>query len=386
MSDINFVDLDIQTLYKEAVDTLQNELGETLYEGDERLIFFQNLFGIQVAQIATINDCAKQNLLRYARGEKLDAIGQDFYYTERLQAQKATCMCKVTLSAEQKEDITIPKGTRITSFYEMYFESESDIIIEAGELEASGKFVSQEAGRKYSGLAEGSINKMVDVIPYVQSIVNITETLGGTDTESDEDYRERCRLSKNALSTAGPYDSYRFLAISANAAVEDAKPVMSEPGTVKIILLLEDGAQADEEIINDVKEACSDKTKRPLTDKVEVVSAETVPYNIELTYYLDKNHSTDETKYRKAIEGENYDNRTGAIRNYIKWQQNTLGLPISPDELRYKIQDAATYTTIEGNKYTAVRRVVITEPVYTEIEAEKIGKVGTINVAYGGLE
>ena len=387
MNDINFINLDISKLYRDAVNTLQNELGEVLYEGDERLIFFQSMFGIQVAQAANINDSARQNLLRYARGEKLDAIGLDFYFIERLKAQKARCECKVTLSKTLKEDVTIPKGTRITTYLtDIYFESESDIIIKSGQLYNNGLFVSQETGRKYSGLTEGSINKMVDIIPYVKSIENITETVGGTDIETDEEYRERCRLSKNAISTAGPYDSYRYLAISANAAVKDAKPVMKEPGTVKIILLLEDGAQADEEIISSVKEACSDKTKRPLTDKVEVISAETVPYNINLRYYLDKNHATKEAQYRKMIEGENSDFKTGAIRDYIKWQQNTLGLSISPDELRYKIQDSATYTTLDNEKYTAVRKVEITEPLFTEIDPERIGRVGTINVVYGGLE
>ena len=117
-----------------------------------------------------------------------------------------------------------------------------------------------------------------------------------------------------------------------------------------------------------------------------MASAETEPYNINLTYYLDKNQGTEERRYKKNIQGENLDNKEGAVRDYIKWQQNTLGREISPDELRYKIQDAATYTTTDNKKFTAVRRVEITEPTYKKIDPLKIGKVGTINVVYGGLE
>ena len=37
---------------------------------------------------------------------------------------------------------------------------------------------------------------MVDLIPFVESIVNIEMSAGGSNGESDERYRERCRLSQ----------------------------------------------------------------------------------------------------------------------------------------------------------------------------------------------
>ena len=387
MKEVNFLNLDIKELYEKGKQTLETELGEILYEGDERLILFQNLFQIQVGEQANINDAARQNLLRYARGEYLDALGEDFYFTKRLQAQKATCKVKITLSkANNEEDTVIKKGTRITPDRVLFFENMGDITIPKGELEGEGKYIAQEPGSKYSGIGKGLIKYMVDVLPFVKSIENLDETSGGTDTETDDEYRERCRASKNAVSVAGPEDSYRYFAMSAHAAIVDAVPTMPTPGTVKIILLLEDGTEANEDIKNRVLAECSQKNRRPLTDKVEVASAETEPYNINLTYYLDKNQGTEERRYKKNIQGENLDNKEGDIRDYIKWQQNTLGREISPDELRYKIQDAATYTTTDNKKFTAVRRVEITEPQYKKIDPLKIGKVGTINVVYGGLE
>ena len=246
--------------------------------------------------------------------------------------------------------------------------------------------LSQESGSKYSGIGKGLIKYMVDVLPFVKSIENLDETSGGTDTETDDEYRERCRASKNAVSVAGPEDSYRYFAMSAHAAIVDAVPTMPTPGTVKTILLLEDGTEANEDIKNRVLAECSQKNRRPLTDKVEVASAETEPYNINLTYYLNKkNQEQRNGDIKRILQGENLDNKEGAIRDYIKWQQNTLGREISPDKLRYKIQDAATYTTTDNKKFTAVRRVEITEPTYKKIDPLKIGKVETINVVYGGL-
>lgn len=122
MKEVNFLNLNIKELYEKGKQTLETELGEILYEGDERLILFQNLFQIQVGEQANINDAARQNLLRYARGEKLDALGEDFYFTKRLQAQKATCKVKITLSkANNEEDTVIKKGTRITPDRVLFF-------------------------------------------------------------------------------------------------------------------------------------------------------------------------------------------------------------------------------------------------------------------------
>lgn len=74
-----------------------------------------------------------------------------------------------------------------------------------------------------------------------------------------------------------------------------------------------------------------------------------VEYDIELTYYLDKNFSSEESIYRKKVEGDNLDLSNGAIRDYINWQQSMLGNPINPDELRYRIQDAATYSVLSND-------------------------------------
>lgn len=91
-------------------------------------------------------------------------------------------------------------------------------------------------------------------------------------------------------------------------------------------------------------------------------------------------------KFRKYIEGEKLDCKNGAIRDYINWQKERLGLTINPDELRFKIQSAATYTTVENKVYTAVRRVVVNSPNFIDIKDTEVAKVGTITVNYGGLE
>lgn len=384
--DINFVNINAKDTNLKILNDFEELIEEPLYPGDERRIFLQQQTPVIVGIQHKINDSAKQNLLRYARGEKLDAIGEDLFFTKRLKAEKASCLCKCKLSKPQDSEFIIPKGTRVSPDGNIFFYVRNDIKIIAGELEGLGILDAEKTGPQYNGFIPGQINLIVDLIPFVETLINTEISAGGSNDESDDRYRERCRLSPEASSTAGPDDAYMAFAKEAHPSVIDAKVISPTPGVVKIIILLEDAVKPSEEILDKVLKSCSRKDRRPLTDKVEVGACEEVEYDINLTYYLDKNHSSQESIYRKRIEGDNFDLKTGAIRDYIKWQQSMLENPINPDELRYRIQDAATYSTSDDNKFTAVRKIELTSPQHLDISNIQVAKVKNINVAYGGLD
>ncbi len=88
-----------------------------------------------------------------------------------------------------------------------------------------------EAGTKGNGFAVGQINKMIDVIPYVASVSNITMSMYGADKENDERYRERIRESLERFSTAGPSEAYRFHTLSAHQDILDVSVWSPAPGT-----------------------------------------------------------------------------------------------------------------------------------------------------------
>ena len=388
-NDLNFVDTNAREINLNIINEFEEILGEPLYPGDERRIFLQQLTPIIVGLKHNINDSAKQNLLRYSRGEKLDYIGEDLFFTERLEAKKASCLCKCKLSKSQDKDLIIPANTRVSPDGNIYFYIRDDITINAGELEAIGVLEAQYTGPEYNGFIPGQIKLIVDLIPFVESIVNIKISSGGSDIESDDRYKERCRLSQETASTAGPDDAYISFAKESHTNVCDAKVISPSPGVVKIIILLENAITPSEEILNTVLESCSRRDRRPLTDKVEVGACNEVEYDIELTYYLDKNFASEESIYRKKIEGDNLDLNNGAIREYINWQQSSLGNSINPDELRYRIQDAATYSVLSNDinkRFTAVRKIDLVSPMHTDIQNIDIGKVRNITVNYGGLD
>jgi phage-related baseplate assembly protein len=297
------------------------------------------------------------------------------------------------LSAVQNKDIPVPSGTRGTPDGTLYFTSSKDIVIPAGSLYADILAYAVDAGEKYNGFVAGQIKTLVDPIPYVASVANIDTSAGGADTEADDDgvnvwsgYRERIREAPEAISVAGPEGAYKYLAKAVDVNIADVSVTSPSAGVVKITVLMKSGALPSQDILDKVLAKCSSRDRRPLTDNVQAAAPTTVSYDIKLTYYLDKEHSAEELNYRKTIEGEKLDCSTGAIKDYVNWLQEKLGRAINPDDLRYRIQNTASYKDNYNVSYTAVRRITMDSPALTVLKETEVAKVGTITITYGGLE
>ncbi|MHC1683677.1 MAG: baseplate J/gp47 family protein [Clostridiaceae bacterium] len=384
-NEILFVEVDAEKINSEMISDFEDAYGETLYPSDERRIFLQQLTQVIVCLKNDINGSAKQNLLRYAKGDLLDALGE-FYKTPRLTEKKATVLCRITLSTAQSSDLIISKNNRITPDGVLFFALENDVTIPAGELYVDAIFEATEAGSKYNGFTSGQIKTIVDNIPYVNTIQNIETSKGGSERETDDRYRERIGLAPESFSVAGPEGAYEYFAKSADVDIVDTEIITPSPGVVKIIVLMKNGAIPSQDVLDKVITECTPKNRRPLTDNVQVGAPTVVTYDINLTYFLDKEHSSEELNFRKSIEGEKLDCSTGAIRDYINWLQEKLGRTINSDELRYRIQNAASYTASDNKSYTVVRRMIINSPSNIELEKTEVAKIGTITVTYGGLE
>ncbi len=382
---LNFVDINPETIYKDVINKVENELGEELHEGDERKLFIKSLMPILVGIANNINDTANQNFLENARDEKLDAIGESYFDTKRLKPTKASCRGKAVLSAIQKEDVHIAAGTKITSDGIRIFELEKDYILKAGESETDVKLISTSTGSKYNGIPEGKINHIIQPIGFVSQIYNTEISKEGSDLEKNISYRERARLEMESKSCAGPAGAYEYYAYSADNSITGVKVISPSPGVVKILVVVDNGEIPSQEILNKVYKECSPKDRRPLTDKVEVGTPDVIEYDIELTYYLDKNFLTQEGKWRKSIEGEKLNYEDGSIRNFINWQQEEIGKSINVEELKYQILNSASYN-INDRLLSGVRRLIVSKPGYDEIKENEIAKVKNITVKYGGME
>lgn len=214
-------------------------MGESLYPGDERRIFGEGLVAVFVAMFNAMNDAAQQKLLRYARGEVLDALGERVG-VERIAATSATTIIRFSVTSAFSSNIVIPQGTRLTGDSKRYFATTVAAILYAGETYVDVDAVSIGTGTDYNGIAAGVINTMVDAIAYIDEVENITATAGAVDEESDGSLRERILAAPSKLSTAGPIKGYRYWAMTADSTISDVV-VTSEQQTLTRTLAVSGG-------------------------------------------------------------------------------------------------------------------------------------------------
>lgn len=237
--DLNLVDVDPLSIYNSVVTSLESGVGEPLYPGDERRIFGEALVAVVVAELSKANDASRQTLLRNARGQVLDSIGERLG-VERIDATPAQTTLKFTLSAAQANAITIPAMTRVTSDGSLYFATDEACAIPSGQTVGVVTASCQTAGSDGNGLPAGTLTTLVDLQPYVQTVTNTTETAGGDDgepytAEGDDRLRERIRLAPNALSVAGPEQAYVYWAMTADPNIVDVAAFSDEYDDAKTV-------------------------------------------------------------------------------------------------------------------------------------------------------
>lgn len=372
MSDIKFVEVDALAIQNDMISKSETALGETFYPGDERRIFLLQETPVIVGLKNDINKTGKQNLLRYATGENLDALGGP---VERLQPQKSKVTLKWTLSVAQIVPVTIAAGKRASPDGVLFFANKVDCVVPAGQIEGTVIAEAVETGPQYNEFVPGQINKIIDPTPYVISVANIDKSAGGADIEPDDDgvnvwsgYRERIRLSPDSYSTTGPEGGYIFWAMSADANIADVVPLSPTPCVINIVVLMKDGELPTQAVLDAVFAAVSPKNRRPMSDNVSAVAPVVDTYNIDLTYYISKERKTEESAIRSNIEDED-----GSVDKYVAWQHAKLGRAVNPDYLRNLMLAAGAF------------RIDITSPIYTDVEEDHVAKVGTVTIVYGGL-
>ncbi|QDH14077.1 baseplate assembly protein [Formicincola oecophyllae] len=99
--------------------------------------------------------------------------------------------------------------------------------------------------------------------------------------EGDDAFRARIQLSWEGYATAGSVGSYVFHAKSASAQVADVQVTSPAPGEVTLYVLAADGdGAAPQALLDTVTQAVTAERVRPLTDLVQVLPAQVVPYQI----------------------------------------------------------------------------------------------------------
>ena len=270
-------------------------------------------------------------------------------------AEFAITTVTITLSAASDEDIVIPAGTKVTDADETnFFTTRDQMTIAAGETSGEVVAIYNDPGESGNGIEAGTLTVIDAAIPNLSSItntessggasssrtatvtatcedtgeiddvdgvdscVNIDTSQGGSDTEDDDDLRERIYEAPLLYSTTGPTKAYKYRTLEYSSAIQDVSVVSPEAGDVRVYVLLQDGELPGDAMLKKIQEYLSDEEVRPLTDQVTVLAPDVVSYDIELTYHIAKSDAKAEATIRGDVEDAVEQYQTVAIG--LEWE------------------------------------------------------------------
>lgn len=371
--DYQFVVTDAKVLTQDLENQFEDILGHALHAADPETLIARWGAAAYVQLCALINYAANQNIPSRAEGDNLDALGELFYLHERPGDKSSQCTMRFTISQAQQSAILIPAGTRVSNpDRTVAWATSDDYYIPAGETTAELTVYCQTPGAASNGYKPGEITNLVDIFDYYLSCENITETDGGADAATDEQFYELLRASEDAWSTAGPKGAYEYHAMQVSTEIQDVVANTPQPGHVALYVLMKDGKVAGEEIKNEVLAACSAEDVRPLTDFVEVADPEEVEYDIDFTYYIPQDSTKSSAEVENAVQG--------AVEAFVQWQYANFGRDINPSKLISMLME------------TGIKRVEVTSPEFTRMndgsdgQKPQVARCKSRSIKSGGRE
>lgn len=367
LAPVNFLETDAETIRSQIITGFEKASGDTLAAGDPRRLFLLSIADVIIQQRTAINLAAQQNLLSYAQGNYLDALGQ-LLAVERMAESKAVTTLEFTLSQALGSVYTIPAGTQVTNGV-VTFETDEDLLIPIGQTKGEVSASCTVAGPVGNDYLAGQISTIVTPMTFVSGAQNTTITTGGADAESDPDFADRIRLAPNSFSVAGPEKAYVYHAKSVSPAIIDVKVDSPTPGEVDVYVLLTDGTLPTEDTLEQIEEHLSDENIRPLTDYVVVKAPTASNYEIELHYWINQEDSSKAAQIQADVEA--------AVEQYRLWQQTKIGRDITPGKL-LQLVFAAGASRVDNSK--------LKPATWKKLEAMQVAQCTKVSVVYEGYK
>lgn len=372
LPDISFIDnlklTDVQALLLNAFyDNYKQITGKriTLARADPYRVMMLSAAQIIYQGLQQVDKAGKMNFLKYAYGDYLKNLAALKKVTAK-EPEKAQVQVRWKLAGPREAVTPIPAGSRITADYAVYFETADYAEIPAGDTDITLMMYCTEAGEQGNGYMAGELSVLVDPVAFIESVANIETTAKGTGEESDQSIAERTYLAPSSFSTAGPDDAYIYHAKSYSQEIGDVLPTSPTPGVVDIRFILKDGSIPNETMIAGMAEHLQQRSKRPLTDLVQVAAPDVVSYSVDFTYFINTSNMNSATQIQAQVQQ--------AVSDYQLWQSTGIGRDVNPDELMAYLKKAG------------IKRAEIRQPVFRVLADTEVAKVTSTNIVYGGLE
>lgn len=122
-----------------------------------------------------------------AEGAALDNVGMYLTITRRPATKSKTI---VTIYGD--DGIVIPKGFKVGTKKGVVFETLEDTTISGGSVDV---YVESIAAGKKNNVDEGTITEILNPVLGVNKVINVDASVGGLNTETDNEFRERYKKS-----------------------------------------------------------------------------------------------------------------------------------------------------------------------------------------------
>lgn len=365
LPEVDFLETDASAVEAGIIAGYEAAAKRTLAAGDPVRLFLLTIAAEICALRNEVNVSAQNNLLSYAQGKYLDALGVYFGVT-RLPASAARTTLRYTLSAALQDPVVIPAGSQVANG-EATFATDAEAAVPAGSLYVDVPATCTEPGATGNGFLAGQLNAMVEPIAYVASVANITTSADGGDEEDDESLAERIKLAPNSFSTAGPRRAYEYHTYSASAAISDVAVDSPTPGLVNIYILAQGGTLPSQELVDATAAYLSDEDRRPLTDELHVYAPTAASFGVVLKYWISVERQAELEAIQSAVEQ--------AVQNYVEWQTKKIGRDIVPDKLVQLAVEAGAWRVDAATL----------SPEYTSVDLAHVAQCTGVSITYMGL-
>lgn len=335
-----------------------------LGEADSRRLLIKAFALVEYQTMQYIEAKGRMELLKTSTGDALDNLSA-LFGIYRKGAEKAKSTQRFILSEPRQEIVAIPAGTRVKTKSGKYFNTMDYAEVTPGTDHVDVMIQAEEAGAGSSGIMAGDIDTLVDPIPYVASVENITESAGGLDTEDDTSLTERTYLAPSKYSCAGPKDAYEYFVREWRTDLEDVQITSPSPCVVEIYVVMAGGRLPNETEREDLERYINGESIRPLCDQVICTAPEEVPYTITATYWIGESDQKSAGMIQEKV--------SAAVSGFEAWQRK-LGRDINPSELIARIRGAGA------------KRVTLTAPRDIVVPKTGLPKCTETILTYGGLE
>ncbi len=246
----DFVTADADHLLEKLIGFFEEETGRTLSPSQAEMYLLETaayMFAIRAVEDQLgFENC----FVAWAQEKYLEARGLG-RNTERLQPSPATTTLRFAAAAPALTRIRIPAGTRVSDAVgQVRFLTLEVAYIEAGETQVDVAAQASRPGSFANGFPAASLTSVVDLVPGIAMVTNLTETGNGADIEDLGRYRARVALAFERIGDGLSKERYLTDVLGWNArciAVEISRP---QPGYVNIYPLMDTGAPNGEELVS----------------------------------------------------------------------------------------------------------------------------------------